>query len=157
VESINDSSKTFMIKGNTPLWIAILCLIILLGCAKKDAIKNIPDEVDLRERVETYWNYKVKEEFDKTYEYEYLLYRKQVSMMNYIRGFKTTRAKWIEASINDIKIADDNADVAMKVKVRIISSPRNIEQDVIINERWSNVEGKWYHIPHKMKGPGSSN
>ena len=157
MESVNASRKTLMIKGNTSLCIAILFLIILWGCAKKEMLKNIPDEAELRERVTMYWDYKVKEEFDKMYEYEYSLYRKQVSLTKYIKSFNTTRAKWMDASVKEIKIEDSNADVAMKVRVLIYNSPRNIEQDVVVNEKWSKVEGKWYHIPQKLKGPTSSN
>jgi len=157
LEGVNGSRKTLMKKGNTPLCIAILFLIILWGCAKKEMLKNIPDEAELRERVTMYWDYKVKEEFDKMYEYEYSLYRKQVSLTKYIKSFNTTRAKWMDASVKEIKIEDSNADVAMKVRVLIYNSPRNIEQDVVVNEKWSKVEGKWYHIPQKLKGPTSSN
>lgn len=151
MEDINGSRKTFMIKGNTSLYIAIICLIISCGCAKKDVLKNMPDDAELRERIERYWDYKVKEEYDKMYEYEYELYRKQVNMTNYIRSFNPTAGKWTEPSISDIKIEDSIADVSMKIKVIIYSSPRNIEHGIVVKEKWSKVGGRWYHVPQKLK------
>jgi hypothetical protein len=51
-------------------------LIILSGCAKKNAIKQISEEEALRTRIEEFWNYRKKLELDKCYYYEYPLLSK---------------------------------------------------------------------------------
>ena len=91
MESGNASRKTLMIKGNAPLCIAILCLIILWGCAKKETVRNIPDEDVLQERVTEYWAHVIKEDFIKSYEYEDPLFRKAVSMNQYIKSQEPLR------------------------------------------------------------------
>jgi hypothetical protein len=154
------------LKGQRGYWkrftcaslIGIFFLIIFLGCAKKDAIRKISDEEILRERVTAYWNHKVKQEFDKSYEYEDPLYRKKNNMVNYIRSFNTARAGWYGAGIEGLKIEGDSAIVDMKVRVKIIVSPSgSIEQDTPLKEKWVKVAGIWYHVPQKFKERQSSN
>lgn len=132
---------------------AIFCLIIFSGCATKEAVKNVPDEEVLRERIVAYWNHKVKQEFDKSYEYEDPYFRKKINMVNYIRSFHAGKSGWAGAKIEDLKIEGDSAIVDMKVMLRMhASSSRNVEQDVPIEERWVKADGIWYHVPKKSKG-----
>lgn len=137
---------------------AIFFLTILVGCVTKEARKDISDEEVLRERIMAYWNHKVKQEFDKSYEYEEPLFRKKMTIVNYIKGFNTAKASWSGASIEGLKIEGDSAIVDMKVRVKIVvSSSGNIEQDVALKEKWVKVDGLWYHIPQKFKERQSAN
>lgn len=130
----------------------IFLLIIFYGCAKKDAIKSVSDEEVLEERVMAYWNHKVKEEFDKSYEYESPLYKKTVNMVKYIKSFNTKRGGWIGAGIKSLKIEGDSGIVDMKVRVRIsITSSNKIEHDVLLQEKWVKADGVWYHVPQKFR------
>src|ERR1700690_3299340 len=76
--------KTFNLRVGA---VVFFSLIIFSGCSIKEAVKNVPDEDILRERVMAYWGYKINEEFDKAYEFEYPLYRKTENAVNYIRHF----------------------------------------------------------------------
>jgi hypothetical protein len=150
LEDINGSRKTFKIKGNTPLYIAILCLIILCGCAKKDVLKSVPDEAELRERIVRYWNHKVNEEFDKSYTYEDPIYRKKISMTKYIQTINTSIVKWMGADIEKIRLEDDVAYVDIKLKIRVMANPSQYK-DVYVpeKEKWIWVDGVWYNSPQR--------
>ncbi len=136
------------IKSKFTYIIVFFCLIIFTGCSIKEASKNAPDEGDLRERVMTYWDYKVKEEFDKSYEYEDPLYRKTVTRINYIRSFNVaTKIRWEGAEIEDMKIKGDTAEVTLRLKIKVAASPkRSVEQGTPLKEKWINVDGLWYHV-----------
>jgi hypothetical protein len=134
------------------LYITIFLLIILSGCATKEALKSTTDEEILRERVMAYWNHKIKQEFEKSYEYEYPLFRKTVNVVNYIKGFNTARAGWTNAGIEGLHIEEDNATVDMKIMIKIaVSSSRNLDHEGFIKEKWVKVDGIWYHIPQKFR------
>jgi hypothetical protein len=130
----------------------IIFLIIFSGCATKEAVKGVSDEEVLRERIMAYWNYKVNEEFDRSYDYEDPLYRKMVNRVKYIQGIHTSRAKWTGVEIENLKIEGESAIVDMKVKMKIVVTPsKNIEPDALLNEKWVKVSGTWYHVPQKFR------
>jgi hypothetical protein len=134
------------------LYIAFFLLIILSGCAIKNALKGTTDEELLRERVTAYWNHKIKQEFDKSYEYEYPLYRKKINVVNYIKSFDTAKAGWSGAGIERVDMRGENATVDMKIMVKIaVSSSRDLEHDGFVKEKWVKVDGIWYHIPENFR------
>ena len=96
-------------RGRRLLILAIfaLCITGFSGCSLKETRDNKSDEEILGDRIMAYWNHKINGEFDKSYPYEDGLYRKRVNMVNYIRSFKTAKANWTGASIDDIKIEGD--------------------------------------------------
>jgi len=101
-----------------------------------------------------FWRYKIDEKFDKSYEYEDPFYRKKFTMVKYIGSFHTagSKLKWLDASIENIRLEGDTADVNMKLKVKIFSSPSQenaVEQEVPLRETWVNVDGQWYHVVKK--------
>jgi hypothetical protein len=131
----------------------IFLLTIFSGCVTKEAVKNVSDEEVLRERVIAYWNHKIREEFDKSYEYEYPLYRKQVSLVKYIKGFKTDVIRWKAVNVKDININDDEAIVGMYINIDVkVPGIRRIERDSLVKEKWVRVEGIWYHVPERAAG-----
>ncbi len=128
-------------------------LIFFSGCSVKETVKNKSDEEILRDRVTEYWGYKVEEKFDKSYEFEYPVYRKNVSMSNYIRGFRPSM-KWTKAEVQTIAVEDDAAEVAVKVDIKVnmvmprIPKPVQHENKGIeLRERWVKIDGLWYHVP----------
>jgi hypothetical protein len=131
--------------------VAFFSLIIFSGCSIKDTVKKGSDEKVLRDRIMAFWNHKINKEFDKSYEYEDPLFRKKISMMNYISSFhaESAKAKWLEASIESIKLEDDIAKVDMKLKLRLFataSQAKAVEHEVPIREKWVRVDGNWFHV-----------
>ncbi|MDA8105524.1 MAG: hypothetical protein M0Z71_09085 [Nitrospiraceae bacterium] len=135
-------------KGFEVYCIVFFSLIIFSGCSIKETTKNAADTGDLRERVNAYWQYKVKEDFMKSYEYEVPYYRKNVSMVNYIKGINTDVGKYISATPGEIKPQGDSALVEVKLRVRVtLPQMRSEEYNVIITEKWVKSDGMWYHVP----------
>jgi hypothetical protein len=132
-------------------------LLIYTGCAK-NAVKKESDEKILKTRAEAYWDYKVRREFDRSYEFEDPFFRKNVSMKRYIQSIPMGRMTWTNAEVERIAVDGDKADIDMKVAVSIgITSKRSIDQDVKITDKWVKVDGIWYHVYEKgSKTPGSN-
>jgi hypothetical protein len=95
-----------------------------------------------------YWDHKIKEEFDKSYDYEDPLFRKKTSMIQYIKGINTNFVKWEGADIENLRLENDVADVDMKLKIRVMADPLHYK-DVSVpkKEKWIRVDEMWYHIP----------
>lgn len=130
-------------------------MLIYTGCAK-NVIKKVSDEDALSERIKIYWNHKIKREFDKSYEYEYPLYKKVVPMVKYIQRFSST-VRWLDASILDMKIKGKNAGVDLTVKTRLILPQVPMKAGDVYSshrkEKWVKADGVWYHVPKKfLKG-----
>lgn len=150
MEGVSSSRKTLIAKGKTPLLITILFLIILLGCAKKDVLKPVQDEEALRDRVVKYWDHKVKEELDKTYEYESPL--NKMTLTNYIKKYSNPSLGYKSFELISIdRLDDDIADVRLKIAPVVkVPGAKALELNTIITERWVKVEDMWYHTSKKV-------
>lgn len=139
-------------------WITIFFfLIIFSGCVTKEGIKKteegVLEEAALRERVMAYWGYKIKQEFDKSYEYEDPFYRKTVNLVKYIKGFRTDVLRWKAAEIREMDIKGDKAVIKMGLKIDVkVPGVKRLERDSLITEEWVRVEGIWYHVPERATG-----
>jgi hypothetical protein len=131
------------------LFIVFFCLIFFSGCSIKDTVNTRSDEDVLKERIMAYFNFKIKKEFDKSYEYEDPLYRKTISLSRYIKnqGHRQVKA----ARIENLSIEGDKASVVMtlRVKVRLVSevgmAAQDIEHDAQTPQTWIKSDGQWYH------------
>ncbi len=136
------------------LLIAILMLVFLSGCVTTKAVKSSSDEEVLKQRVTAYWDYKIKGEFEKSYEYESPLYRNKVDLVNYIRSFGVGTGKWTGVKITGIAIKGELAQVHMKIRVRIgrrIARGKDVELWTAVSEPWMKQGGVWYHVEEKAK------
>lgn len=130
----------------------IFSLLIFSGCATKEAVKNLTDEDQLRERVMAYWSYKVNQEFDKSYEYEAPFFRNTTSLVKYIRSFKSGRLEWKGAEVKSLKIDGSSAIIDLKISIRLdLGSSSKIEHEVPLKEKWVRVDGTWYNVPQKFR------
>lgn len=140
--------KQLRIKLKKVLYIAIFPLIIFQGCVTKETVKNAAEKEILRERAIVYWQHKMNEEFDKSYEFEAPIYRRKVNLVYYIKGFNTSAVKWKTATIEDIRMEDTSATVEMNLRVRVkVPAIQAYEYNSLIKEKWVKVDGMWYHIP----------
>lgn len=128
--------------------VVILSLIICLGCAKKETIKTVSDEEVLRERIMAYWNHRMKEELDKSYDFEDPIYKKKFSLVSYIKSFGTNPVNIQDVSIRGIRRNDSTAevdlDMSIGLKARGMSQP--LKSATTRKDRWGKVEGNWYHV-----------
>lgn len=125
----------------------IFGLTILSGCVTKEGVNNYSEEEGLRNRAMTYWNHRVKDELDKSYNYEDPFYRKKVSLVNYIKSFSAGTVKWKAVDIIDLTITRDNASLRLKQKIDIRShAVVGGEIDTVVADNWVKLEGAWYHV-----------
>jgi len=128
--------------------IAFFFLIIFSGCSIKEATKNGPDGGELRDRVATYWQLKVEEDFMKSYEYEAPYYRQQTSVMNYLKSMNTDMVKYLAATPGDVQLDGDSARVNVQLRVRVKPPQmKSDEYNTLLTEKWVKVDGVWYHVP----------
>ncbi len=141
--------KRWVLKIIGPINLVIFfCLIIFSGCATKDAVRNLSDEDALRERVNVYWSYKIKEEYDKTYLLEAPLYKKMISPVAYIRRMNPAVA-YKAFDILDMTINKDmgSAEVKVGLKVQLkVPSVKPFVHDMVLTEKWVRIDGEWYHV-----------
>jgi len=133
--------------------IFIFLLIISFGCAKKEAIKSLQDEEVLKERVTSYWNHKIKREFDKVYPYEDPLFRKRISLVAYIQQYGSSAKTYTSFEVQNIKLNDaEHAEVKIKTDVRLkVPGAKAFEHETELTEQWVRVDGEWYHVPKGKK------
>lgn len=140
--------RTVPAKRISVFMLLLLSLIISIGCVKKDAIKISSDEEVLRERVMAYWNHRVKQEFDKSYEFEDPIYKKGNSLVYYIKRFGLDPVRLKEVKIKGVQMEDAEAriDLTTRIEVRAPGAPAPITVNADRNDRWGRIEGMWYHI-----------
>lgn len=99
-----------------------------------------------------YWGYKINEQFDKAYEFEYPLYRKATTLLSYLRRINPN-FHWKKCEIDTLRIAEDLASVDLKITSKSVIHMSNIPRqelelkDVMVTEQWIRVDGSWYHVP----------
>lgn len=128
---------------------ASLVLIISLGCANNISLSKTvkTDEEMLRERVLQYWQHKINLDLDKAYEFEDPAYRAVENKVRYIRHHNIDMVRWKSVEIQGIEIADDRAEVKLKLMVILLLPGMKDEHAMptFVNDRWVKVDGVWYH------------
>ena len=140
----------------------VLLLLLIFAVVSCAGIRKSPKtgEELLRERVDAYWNLRVEGELDKTYQFEYPLYRKKVSYNSYLRRFSNPTFRFEDIKVTHIDVKDKEANIKLKVKVvirginrralvvgAIRNNRRSFEADAVIKDKWIRWRDVWYHIP----------
>ncbi len=137
-------------------------LIILNGCATKEAVKNVSDEGLLRDKVNAYWNYRVEKNLTKSYEYE--LPAERLELNNYVRRYSNPMIEYKSFDVKSISMKDGVADVELALSP-VVKAPgaRPFEHTIIITDRWVKMNDEWYHalksvnkVTHKKEEGGDT-
>lgn len=129
-------------------YIILLLTLCFIGCSNTIVVKTGSDEGILRRRITEYWNVRLNQAYDKSYEFEDPLFRKGHSINDYVKQFFAGTLKYERVDIEDIKFY--NADVAivrMKalVKISLPIVKGNSEKEMTMEEKWVKFEGVWLH------------
>lgn len=128
--------------------IPVLTVFLFLSCMGNAKMKTpaLPD------RVEEYWSLLVKQDFEKSYQFEVPEYRKEVSLVEYIQSFGTD-VTWLGARIAKIAENGTEATVEMGIRYRWNSAVKMPENGVesYITEKWVLIDNVWYHMRYKRK------
>ena len=116
-------------------------------------LKSLQDEEVLRERITSYWNYKTKGDYVKTYLYEDPLFRKTISMTTYIQNYGSPAMTYTSFEVQDVRLNDaEHAEVKIKAGVRLkVPGAKAFEHETELTELWARVDGEWYHVPKGKK------
>lgn len=114
--------------------------------------KKKTDEDALKERIIAYWNYKIKKKLDKTYDFEYPLYKKKRNLVSYITFYNRNSGLFStkKYEIGNILIEGENATVTLKLRVGVrVRGGKIFEYDREYTDKWMKIEDIWYHVPPK--------
>lgn len=131
--------------------IVIILLFLLALCVtecspKRQVIKEEEESV-LRRRVQEYWSYKIRREWDKCYQYESPDYREKVNIVRYISQSSRSSVKWEGFEIEDIWTSGDEGYVTLKRKYRyIIPETKKAAFERTEEEKWGKKDGHWYRL-----------
>ena len=123
--------------------------LTMLGCQRQDQ-REI-----LKARALEYWNLINSEDTIKAYEFEYPVYRKEISVNQYVKRFSPFK-HYKEINVSGIKFqpGEETADVRMQVLLEI-KPPMGggpLIKKVEFTDRWIKIDDNfWYHVPKSSK------
>lgn len=94
-----------------------------------------------------YWNYRTTQGFDKSYGFEDPIYRKEVSLVQYIKRLASDPVRLRGVKIKGVhkKDAVARVDLITRVTVRVRGAPP-LTVNIDRKDRWGRIEGIWYHV-----------
>ena len=124
------------------LFFLALCIT---QCSPKSQIIKEDEETVLRRRVQEYWSYKIKGEWEKSYLYESPEFRERVSILAYINQNRRSIVKWEGFDVLEIWTSGEEGHVKVDRKYRYIipQTPKGAFEKVA-EERWIKKDGQWY-------------
>ena len=120
----------------------------MIQCSTKPQIIKEEEEVVLRRRVQEYWSFRVKGEWDKSYTYESPEYRERVNLQRYFNEKGRFILKWVGFNILEIWASGEEGYVKLNIKYRYLipeAQGKGVFQR-IVEEKWIKKDGNWYHI-----------
>ena len=122
-----------------------MILSFLVQCVGPQVVKE-EERSKVRDRVNEYWQYKIKGDIEKAYQCELLAFREKVSVLQYASHFRTFR--YLDAEVQEIEVKGREANSKVKltyvVTIKVISGKK---LNRFVEEKWINIEGTWYHMP----------
>jgi len=126
--------------------LAVVVLVSLQCTARKQVVKE-DDEAVLRQRVQEYWNYRMKGEWDKTYAYEAPEYREKVTLASYKNQNGRSPMKIESFDITELWASGDEGNVTLKIKHRwSVPNFQKAAFEQENRERWVKKDRQWYHL-----------
>lgn len=129
------------------LALTLLFISSMLQCTSRSQIVKEDDETILRKRVQEFWSYKIKGEWDKSYPYESPEYREKTKLEIYIVQNQRSVMRWEEFEILELWASGEEGFVKLKAKFRyLISRFKKAPFERVVEEQWLKKEGQWYHF-----------
>ena len=137
--------------------LTVACLVIFSGCAAVVETQANPEtavtkgvetqESGIKTRVNEYWGYKIKKDFEKSYLYESPEYRQKITLSKYQQSFGPG-VEWLSAKVEKVEVKKDQATVRVKIGYRWTMVPVGPKDGFTgtVTETWRMVDGTWYHV-----------
>jgi hypothetical protein len=122
-----------------------MILSFLVQCVGPQVARE-EEKAEVRDRVNEYWQHKIKGNIEKAYQCELPAYREKVSILQYANHFRMFR--YLDAEVQDIEVKGREAN--SKVRLTYVVALKVISQKKLnrsVEEKWINIEGTWYHMP----------
>lgn len=127
-------------------WLFLVALCVTQSSPKGQIVKE-EEETVLRGRVQEYWNYKIKGEWEKSYLYESPEFREKVSIAAYINQNRRSIVKWEGFDVLEIWISGEEGHVKVDRKYRyIIPQTQKGAFEKVAEETWIKKDGQWYRL-----------
>ena len=127
------------------IFLLFLVALCITQCSPKSQIVKEDEETVLRRRVQEYWSYKIRGEWDKSYQYESPEYREKVNLVTYINQWGRFPIRWEGYDIFEVWTSGEEGYVKMNTKYRyIIPQTNKAAFEKIVEEKWIKKDGQWY-------------
>ena len=104
------------------------------------------EKVKLRDRVNEYWQYRIKGDAERAYQCEVPAFREKVSILQYVNRFKLV--KYLDAEVQEIEVNGREASSSSKLTyVIFLKAISGRKLSKLEKEKWVKVKGTWYHVP----------
>jgi len=103
------------------------------------------EKAKLRDRVNEYWQYRIKGDVERAYQCEAPAFREKVSILQYVNRFKMV--KYLDAEVQEIEVKGGEASSKLKLTyVIFLRAISNKKLSKLEEEKWVKIEGAWYHV-----------
>jgi len=136
-------------------WLIILTCFIsavtVLCCTAAIKPPKMTDEEVLRRRVEEYWSYKIKGQWDKAYVYESPDYQRRVALVAYVMRNGRSIVKWEGFNIVEALTSGEEGYAKVDRKYRyLIPESKRAAFNRVVEEKWVKKDGEWYRLSSPM-------
>ncbi len=112
-----------------------LCSAAVLACSCHG--KAAP----LNERIQAYWDARVKRQVERAFEFEM---PGVMEKQDYLKKMMATNIAFTKYSIRSIREKADEAEVDLQVEYLLPGLSRPVSSSLL--DKWVRVEGRWYHL-----------
>lgn len=104
----------------------------------------------LRDRINEYWQYRIKEDVERAYQCEVPAFREKVPIFQYLNRFKLV--KHLDAEVQEIEVKGGEASSSLKLTyVIFLKAISEKKLSKLEKEKWVRIEGTWYHVPEDFE------
>jgi|GEM_PF-6964490 len=132
-------------KGITYRVLFALCGAAVVACSCSGGA------APLNERVQAYWEARVKGQAEQAFEFEAPGSTKK---QDYLKNMWTRNIVFTKCSIQSIKEKADEAEVELQVEYLLPGLSRPVSSSML--DKWVRVKGRWYHLPMRAGDGGAT-
>jgi hypothetical protein len=134
-------------KSSIAIVLSFLIAVCALQCTPKTQVIKEDEEAALKRRVQEYWNYRIRGEWEKSYQYESPDYKEKLNILGYINQNSRLPLKWERYDIVEMWTSGDEGYVKMNVKYRfIIPQTNKAAFEQVTEEKWIKKDNQWYRL-----------
>ena len=132
-------------RGKIVTILLFLLALCITGCSPKSQVIKEDEETVLKRRVQEYWSYRIKGEWEKSYPFESPEFRKNISIIPYVNQNTRSIVKWEGFDVLEIWVSGDEGHVKVKRIYRyIIPQTQDAVFQQVAEETWIKKDDEWY-------------